>query len=154
MTDDALVVAMAGLAQVPALAMVEASAFDEPWSADTIRGLLADGLSRAWVATESGDAVATALVRIVAGEGELLRIGVRPSHRRRGIGRRLIDAVKADVAGACPDGLHLEVRAANTAARRLYASAGFEQTGRRPGYYAVPPDDAILLRWMPIATSG
>jgi ribosomal protein S18 acetylase RimI-like enzyme len=39
----------------------------------------------------------------------------------------------------------LEVRASNHAARGFYACAGFVETGRRPGYYSDPEEDAILL---------
>jgi ribosomal-protein-alanine N-acetyltransferase len=42
--------------------------------------------------------------------------------------------------------MYLEVRESNTAARRLYASRGFEEMGRRRGYYKRPAEDAIVLR--------
>ena len=43
----------------------------------------------------------------------------------------------------------LEVADTNAAARALYASAGFVEVGRRPGYYrsaGAAPRDAILMR--------
>jgi ribosomal-protein-alanine N-acetyltransferase len=39
----------------------------------------------------------------------------------------------------------LEVRPSNAAARTLYASFGFKEVGRRPGYYDDTKEDAILL---------
>ena len=42
--------------------------------------------------------------------------------------------------------LYLEVRESNDAARRLYASRGFEEVGRRRKYYRRPVEDAIVLR--------
>jgi ribosomal-protein-alanine N-acetyltransferase len=39
----------------------------------------------------------------------------------------------------------LEVRSGNASARLLYASLGFDETGRRAGYYHDPEDDAIVL---------
>ena len=39
----------------------------------------------------------------------------------------------------------LEVRASNTAARRLYEQAGFRVAGVREGYYSRPVDDALVL---------
>jgi len=42
--------------------------------------------------------------------------------------------------------LVLEVRDSNKAARGFYGSFGFIEVGRRPGYYADPVEDAILMR--------
>jgi ribosomal-protein-alanine N-acetyltransferase len=39
----------------------------------------------------------------------------------------------------------LEVRESNEAARRLYASLGFEVVARRPRYYSQPVEDALIL---------
>jgi [ribosomal protein S18]-alanine N-acetyltransferase len=38
------------------------------------------------------------------------------------------------------------VRESNVAGRRLYASRGFEEVGRRKGYYRRPAEDAVVLR--------
>ena len=43
-------------------------------------------------------------------------------------------------------GIFLEVRESNQSARGLYRKMGFEETGRRKGYYANPAEDAILGR--------
>jgi ribosomal-protein-alanine N-acetyltransferase len=42
--------------------------------------------------------------------------------------------------------IHLEVRPSNKAARALYQRWGFRESGRRPGYYHSPPEDAILYK--------
>ena len=44
------------------------------------------------------------------------------------------------------EAIFLEVRASNTAARSLYESLGFCQTGLRRFYYSDPSEDAILYR--------
>jgi ribosomal-protein-alanine N-acetyltransferase len=90
-----------------------------------------------------------ALLRVVAGEGELLRIAVHPEVRQQGVGGALLTAVLSAIADACPLGVFLEVRAANVAARRLYARAGFIESGRRRDYYQAPREDAIVLHWRP-----
>jgi ribosomal protein S18 acetylase RimI-like enzyme len=41
--------------------------------------------------------------------------------------------------------LTLEVRASNRAALGFYRAQGFEETGRRPRYYADPEEDAVLM---------
>jgi ribosomal-protein-alanine N-acetyltransferase len=151
--DDLLVVAAAGDA-ASALAALEASCFDVPWTVEALRALLDDGLTRAWVASRSGRVVGGALVRVVAGEGELLRIAVGPEDRRRGVGRRLLQVILSAVADACPEGVHLEVRGSNVAARHLYAREGFVEHGRRRDYYRAPREDAILMHWRPVSSRG
>jgi len=42
------------------------------------------------------------------------------------------------------DAIFLEVRASNTAARRLYENLGFKEAGCRKGYYTNPNEDAVL----------
>jgi len=79
------------------------------------------------------------------GEAELLRIAVDPAHRGGGLGRRLLEACQAALAEAGMTQLHLEVRASNAAAMRLYGACGWTRCGLRPGYY---PDgeDAVLFQ--------
>lgn len=71
-------------------------------------------------------------------EYELLYIEVDAAARRQGIARALIAAL--------PEGrIFLEVRESNTAARELYASAGFLEIGRRKLYYRDPAEDGIVM---------
>ena len=65
----------------------------------------------------------------------LVLLAVRPSHRRLGIGQRMLDWLldSARVAGMAS--IHLELRTANEAARRFYRAMGFFETVLVPGYY-------------------
>jgi ribosomal-protein-alanine N-acetyltransferase len=81
----------------------------------------------------------------LAPDWEIENVVVAPSARRRGLGASLVAAVVARARAAGAGRIHLEVRASNTAALRLYASAGFRQTGRRTGYYSAPAEDALQL---------
>lgn len=101
------------------------------------------------VATEKGHLAGFAVGRQVApDEYEILNLAVDPAVRRRGLGRTLL-ATLLTLPGRI---LYLEVRASNTAARALYASAGFVESGIRKGYYpdprqpASPPEDAIVMK--------
>ena len=78
-----------------------------------------------------------------AGEAELLRIAVEPSRRGEGLAKLLLTACEAELAACGLHALHLEVRVSNTAARSLYASAGWETTGLRKGYYRDGEDAAL-----------
>ena len=103
-------------------------------------GAGAPWLETAWVARDPAGRVVGWLEECrVASELYVLGVGVDPAWRRRGVATALVRAclVRASV-------VHLEVRASNAAARRLYAGLGFDEVGLRARYYA-DGDDAVLL---------
>jgi ribosomal-protein-alanine N-acetyltransferase len=55
--------------------------------------------------------------------------------RRQGIGARLLAAFEARAAAAGAAEAWLETAADNAAARALYAAAGWQERGRRRGYF-------------------
>ena len=61
-------------------------------------------------------------------------------------GRALLDAALTEAVRRKVEAVYLEVRDSNARARRLYHSRGFEEVGRRKGYYRRPVEDAIVLR--------
>ena len=65
----------------------------------------------------------------------LVLLAVRPSHRRLGIGRQLLDWLLESARCAGMASVHLELRAANDVARRFYRAMGFYETVLVPGYY-------------------
>jgi ribosomal-protein-alanine N-acetyltransferase len=78
-------------------------------------------------------------------ECELEFLFVVPDQRRSGFGRMLVDAVLVWAEEICAPHVWLEVRSSNHAAQSLYRSCGFTTTGSRPGYYANPREDALLM---------
>jgi len=76
-------------------------------------------------------------------ECEILNLAVSPDFRRRGIGQALLKSLLANFSGA----IYLEVRASSAAAVRLYKSLGFQEIGRRSGYYESPPEAAIVMKF-------
>lgn len=129
-----------------ALARLHAAAFTmpRPWSAAEFRALLdSPGVFLA------GDGEGFVLGRALAGEAELLTLAVHPAARRRGQGRRWLNAFEAEARARGAEEALLEVAADNAAALALYHSAGWREAGRRPRYYRPaqgPRIDALLLR--------
>ncbi len=78
------------------------------------------------------------LARALAGESEILSLGVASAWRRRGAARGLLRAamVRAGEAGAAR--ILLEVAEDNMAACGLYAAEGFSLVDRWPRYYRRP----------------
>ncbi len=81
----------------------------------------------------------------VAGEWEIENVVVHADARRKGIASALLWTVLEYVRAEGPGRVFLEVRESNVAARRLYAVAGFRESGRRKGYYNNPAEDALIL---------
>ena len=129
-----------------AVAANEASATSFPWS----RGQFADCLAAAYeccVARRAGAAIGHGVLAAAAGEAQLLNVCIVPRARRQGLGRILARHLLARAAAGGAEAVFLEVRPSNEPARALYASLGFRQVGRRPGYYpaARGREDALLL---------
>lgn len=124
-----------------ALARLHAAAFTRPrpWSAAEFAALCASPGTRLLAAAEG-----FALLRVTAGEAELLTLAVAPAARRRGLGARLLAAALTAAGDAGADEIFLEVAADNAAARALYADAGFAAVGQRPAYF--DGTDAVVMR--------
>ena len=77
---------------------------------------------------------------------DLMTIATAPVAQGRGLGRRLLDELvrRAERSGA--EALLLEVRADNEAAKRLYATSGFEVISVRRRYYQPGDIDALVMR--------
>jgi ribosomal-protein-alanine N-acetyltransferase len=76
---------------------------------------------------------------------ELETIAVAAENQRQGLGRQLFLALAVELRAAGANELLLEARPSNQPALALYRSLGFVQSGLRPGYYADPIEDAILM---------
>jgi ribosomal-protein-alanine N-acetyltransferase len=95
--------------------------------------------------SESGVVAGFAVASLVLPEAELETIVVAQEGQRRGVGRRLLVAMTEELRARGVTEVILEVRALNGAAQALYRGQGFAETGRRPGYYADPVEDAVLM---------
>ena len=89
----------------------------------------------ALVARDGGDAIGFAVMTFGDERAHLTLLAVSPTYQRRGIARRMLAWLLESAAVAGVSSLHVELRAGNTAARRLYRSSGFVETLRLPGYY-------------------
>jgi len=147
-TGSVVVVAMTG-AHIDALMPYERQLFGtEAWTAAGYRDELADRRHRYYIAAETGagELLGWAGVRVVGAEAEILTVGVVPSARRAGVGRRLLLDLLAEAHRRGAREAFLEVRVDNDAARRLYAGEGFVELGVRRGYYDGGRVDAVTMR--------
>lgn len=127
-------------------AALSAKCFARGSTVEELRGELASEAAAVWVAARGGRLVGYAVLRVVADEAELHAIGVAPEARGAGVATALLRRVLEDAAARGARAVHLEVRASNEAARRLYARAGFETVGLRRRYYADGEDARLMTR--------
>ena len=135
----------ADVAQVTAL---EAECFSDAWSEKLVADLLTSSFDEAWVLVNPEEELVGYInIRFLAGEGELMRIAVKPSYRGQGYSRKLMDRlVQSAYENEAPE-VTLEVRAGNKPAIGLYESYGFVSEAVRKGYYHNPTEDALIM-WL------
>jgi ribosomal-protein-alanine N-acetyltransferase len=137
------------VAHIDALLPYEREMFGtEAWTASSYRSELADTRYRYYVAVESdeGALLGWAGVMVLQDAAEILTVGVVPSARRAGLARLMLADLLDEAVRRGAKEAFLEVRVDNEPARSLYRREGFEEVGRRPGYYDAGRVDAVTMR--------
>lgn len=80
---------------------------------------------------------------VFAPDGHLVSIAVHPQHRRKGIGKKLLERVFHTTPQIKK--VWAEVRKSNGAAQAFYLKAGFRVVGEVPNYYG--NEDALIVFW-------
>lgn len=130
---------------IEAIYNIELESFSVPWSLESITKELENEMAYYVVAEEEGQVLGYAGLWDVVGEGQITNIAVRPSGRRKGIGKKLVEGLIAYGKEKSLEVLILEVRQSNEAAIKLYSGAGFKEIGKRKNYYTKPTEDALLM---------
>lgn len=136
------------------LPALHAEDFVRPWTTHEFASLLEQdpvfGFAVRQVGARNNALAGFVLARLVAGEGEILTIAVARAHRRRGLGRDLMEAVLRELHAQRAEALFLEVDETNAAAIALYRRLGFREVARRPAYYehtgTTRRTDALVMR--------
>jgi ribosomal-protein-alanine N-acetyltransferase len=137
-------------ADLPRLMEIERAGFLHPWSEQQLQRELSNAWSIVLAAVEErpggeGRMAGYLIVWVVHDELHVLNVATAPEHRRRGVGRALMEQAAAlGRARACRLAT-LEVRRSNLPAISLYQALGYRQVGMRPRYYAEENEDALLM---------
>ena len=125
---------------------VEFDSFLTPWSRTAFEEELTQNrLARYIVAAEDGNIVGYAGTWLVINEAHVTNVAVSGQHRRKGIGRLLMEKLMELARDSGMDSMTLEVRVTNAAARHLYQQMGFVEAGIRKNYYSETKEDALIL---------
>ena len=154
-----------GMGHRDAIASLEAELFARPFTVASLASLFAGKAFAGYALTDndsddnvenlggnlSGDhgwnIISYILLSQVLDEAEILSLGTAPDHQCKCHARRLLTETCETLihTGICK--MYLDVAASNVAARALYSGCGFEESGRRAGYYGTAPhrQDAIIM---------
>jgi [ribosomal protein S18]-alanine N-acetyltransferase len=118
-------------------AALHAACFAHSWSSQEFEALLSNAAVSGEAAVDpfSDELRGFVLTRLAVDEAEILTIAVDAALRRRGVGRALLAGHMSRLLSQGARTLFLEVERENAAAIALYAKFGFQEVGRRRGYY-------------------
>lgn len=121
---------------------IEQRSSQSPWSLKQFQ----QGLDDSSVLASGGKVIGFSVVASILNEAEIHNVAVDPDHQGQGLGSLLLDHVITHLPAATTV-LHLEVRASNFRAIRLYLQNNFIQTGERRDYYKTSygREDALLM---------
>ncbi|MBI3359583.1 MAG: ribosomal protein S18-alanine N-acetyltransferase [Chloroflexi bacterium] len=159
------------LADVPQVAAIDRQSFPLPWLASSYRHELTENENAHFLVAHLGpvsrrpgqwwqDWFRPQPVRTIVGyggywyimdEAHISTIAVHPDYRGQGIGERLLVAMLEHARSLGATLATLEVRVGNVVAQNLYRKYGFEEVGRRNGYYRDNGEDALLMTVAPLA---
>lgn len=139
MTAHAIAVRLATQRDAQAIALMSRDLIEAGlgWKYDAPRVLksIRDPDTLTPLASDRGRVAGFAIMEFGEERAHLVLLAVRPTHRRAGVGRRLVEWLVESARTAGIASLHLELRAGNEAARGFYRAMGFDETIVVPGYY-------------------
>mgnify|MGYP001203315876 FL=1 len=123
----------------------ERKAYRFPWTEGIFKSCLCNG-DECWIILDK-KILGHAVLSFAAREAHLLNLCIHPDHQNQGIGKQVLDHVLSIAKKKGALSIFLEVRVSNAAAVYLYENAGFNEIGRRAGYYPseVNREDAIVF---------
>lgn len=159
------------LEDIPAVMEIEKTAFPRPWPEKAYRYELTENPNahfvvarvlhaspparRSWLSQlfrpASTTLMPTAKIVGFAGmwmyvdEAHIATIATHTDWRGRRIGERILMNLMREAQRRAASLVTLEVRISNTVAQNLYLKYGFEEVGRRKGYYQDNLEDALLM---------
>ena len=124
---------------------LEQKAFSHPWS----RQLYMDALTsyECWMMYKDNQHVGHGVISQVLDEAHLLNIAIAVEQQGQGLGWQLLEhLMQRATERGCVE-CFLELRASNQPAYRLYERFGFNEIGRRRGYYPADggSEDALVM---------
>lgn len=122
------------VADIKAVAAIEARSYRFPWSESLLRSCLKAGYYGCVLEGPAG-ICGYALLTHAAGEAHVLNVCVAPEYQGRGLGKQLMRHLIHFCRYHGDSKIFLEVRESNQVAQNLYTCLGFVTIGQRKDYY-------------------
>lgn len=127
---------------------IEELSFPHPWHESTFRGEIQHrpiSFPQVVVHTTLHRVIGYIIFWMIGEDVQINNIAIHPDFRRMGVGEQVLRQVIDRVSLRGARLITLEVRPSNTPALALYKKLSFRLLGIRKGYYAIPPEDALVL---------
>ena len=133
---------------VESVLKIEFAAFSHPWT----RGIFLDCVQsgyECWLMYLGDQQVGHGVLSAAGDEAHLLNLTVKPESQSNGLGGKLLDHLLQRGKDKGAETVFLEVRESNHAAIHLYERTGFNEIGRRRGYYPAVGgrEDALVMAY-------
>ena len=132
-------------ASIKDIAKIELLSDTPPWGENLFSEEFTNEYAHFFGARLEGKLIGFLLLHFINDEAHVLKFGVLPEYRGKGVGEALITNVLFELySGACK-WITLEVRKNNYVAKKLYEKLGFYEVGIREAYYTDNKEDALVL---------
>lgn len=125
--------------------IIEVESFSLPWSKQSYLSELKNNFANYLVCDYEGEVAGYGGMWIVFEEAHITNIAIARDYRGTGMGKALMLELEEVARQKNALRILLEVRPSNQAARNMYKSLGFIDTGLRKAYYSDNGEDAILM---------
>lgn len=128
-----------------AVAEIERLSFAVPWSRQAFWEEAGKEQALYILAVEDEQIIGYAGAWLVLDEAQVTNVAMLPARRGQGVGHQLLRTLMERARERGATRMTLEVRPSNQAALALYKDCGFQEYGRRRGYYQDNGEDAIIM---------
>ena len=139
------------VADIPRVIKIENRVFPTPWPAHAYKEeLTRNKLSHCTVLEAAEELLGYGCFWLMYDEAHISTLAVAPTHRGRGLGELLVQALIYQTLAVDAAMVTLEVRVSNMVAQSLYAKYGMQTVGRRKRYYVDNHEDALIMTVAPL----
>ena len=128
----------------------------EVWGKETFQNYLRKPVVYGFCAFDQSQMAGFAVFQKIEDVVELLTIAVNPAHRKKGVGRHVLEKGLESLISQESSDVFLDVAVDNQAAMKLYQSLGFQRIAVREKYYkrGLEKIDAYVFKKHIIATAN
>ena len=130
---------------IEAVASLEEVIFPDPWSVKSIGETYENSNALILGAYQEEVLIGYVIFYYVLDEGEIARIAVSSSHRRKGVAEQIFVNLLEFCVQKNVEKILLDVRVSNETAIAFYRKSGFAEDGIRKNFYDHPKEHALLM---------